>query len=168
MATPTLVATAGAADANTYATLVEAEAYYDTQLYSTDWSAATDDEKNKSLLFATRLIDEQIVWAGFKATEAQSLRWPREALLDQDGFDVDNDTIPQFLINAVSELGGYLIGSNRTAESSTKGFSRMKAGELELVIDKSDRPAIIPSSVWQMLRPYGSLISSQPAKVYRT
>jgi len=168
MATPALIVTPGAVDANSYASLVEATAYFDTQLYRSNWEGATDDERNRALLSATRILDEQMNWKGLKYTEEQALRWPRSSVVGPDGYDVSYLTIPQFLINATAELSEHLIESNRTAEPDTLGYSRMKVGELELVIDKYDRAPTLPDSVWQMIRPYGSKVSGQQVKVYRT
>jgi len=155
MATPILINTSGATNANVYPSLAEAHAYFDTQLYATNWTGSYADQQNKALLMATRLIDEQIIWNGQKYSEIQSLRWPRDGIYDPDGYYVSSTIIPQFLKNAVAELAGQLIGSNRTAESDTKGFKRLKAGELELEIDKTDVPEVLPDSVWEMVRHYG-------------
>jgi hypothetical protein len=169
MAIPTLIATAGASDANSYATVAEANSYFDTQLYKDNWEGSYSDQQTVALIFATRVIDEQMDWYGYKVTSEQALRWPRDGILDQDGYDVSHLIIPQFLINAVAEFAGYLIGENRTAENDTKGFSKMKGDVLELTIDKNDRVGILPDSVLQMISPYGiSRSTKQQPKVYRT
>ena len=167
MTTPLLVSTAGASDANTYATMEEAEAYFDTQLYRDNWEESYDDQKKRALLMATRLLDEHVDWNGVKATDEQALRWPQDNQYDVDGYWVDNATIPLFLKNATAELAGHLIGSNRTAESDTKGFKEMQAGELKLVINPGDRYEVIPESVIAIIGFYGTLLNASEVKVLR-
>lgn len=169
MATPTIITTPGASDANSYADIADADSYFDTHLYRDNWIGSYEDEQTRALLLATRLLDTEINWPGGKVTSTQALRFPRVGLIDPDGFDVPYTLIPQFLINATAELAGYLIGSNRTAESDTLGFSRIKIDTLELVVDKRDRANVIPDSVVNLIRPYGAYIQSkQPPRVYRT
>ena len=45
----------GLADANSYASLEEADAYHEASLYATAWTAATEDNRNKALAMATIL-----------------------------------------------------------------------------------------------------------------
>lgn len=167
MATPLLVATAGATTANTYATLAEALAYFDTHLYGTDFTGATEDNQNKALLMATRLLDEHMNWDGLKVTDEQALRHPRSNLVDADGYDIDYTTIMQELKNATAEFAGKLLAVDRTAEDDTKGFKEMGAGTLKLVMDKKDRKKVIPESVTAMLETIGKLMSKKSNKLNR-
>lgn len=57
MATSTLKAAPSAFDANVYATVAEADQYFNDRLAATDWTGASDDDKKKALLEATRRID---------------------------------------------------------------------------------------------------------------
>lgn len=155
MATPDLIETPGLSTSNTYASVIEATSYFDTVIYRSNWEDASPDERKRALLMATRILDEQMDWFGYKMTDDQALRWPQGSQVGPDGYAVDNEIIPQFLINATAEFAGYLIGEDRTADPDTLGFSRIKAGDLEMVVAKNDRPGILPSSVWQMLVPYG-------------
>lgn len=168
MATPTLVETAGSATANTYASLIEAGEYFDTQLYRSDFVDPVDDDiRNRALLMATRILDEQMDWYGFKNDDQQALRWPRQGVVDRDGYDVDSLTIPQEVKNATAELAGNLIAENRTAENDTKGFKEMQAGTLRLVIDKNDRKKVLPESVVEMLTTLGRMRSKKSNKLVR-
>ena len=72
-----LVATPSADDANTYATLAEAETYHETRLHNDDWNSAASADKNKALAWATRLLDDLIDWFGSKTDVYQPLLFPR-------------------------------------------------------------------------------------------
>ena len=125
-------ATPAGAQANSYCTLAEAEAYHETRLHNTAWTAADDATKKKALIWATRLLDEQIEWEGFATHfDTQVLQWPRMALYypgydnvyDMLGRAIGEDEIPQRLKNAQAELALYLISADTTAALQTDSFS---------------------------------------------
>ena len=157
----TLIATPGAEDANTYATKAEASAvggYLESRLFVTNWTNATAGDRNIALVQATRLLDDWFDWNGKIADSDQALRWPRYSVEDCDGVDIDSDIIPQFLIDATSELALHLLQSTDVLGApDTLGYSRIKVDVLELEIDKSDRDSetVIPDSVTSMLECYG-------------
>src|SRR6516165_6200699 len=74
----------GKADANSYATVAECDAYHDGHLYADKWAAATQAKKEAALVMATRLIDSQFQFNGFRAHSEQALQWPREKCPDPD------------------------------------------------------------------------------------
>jgi hypothetical protein len=157
-------ATACGANSNSYCTLAEAETYFESRLHKSDWTDATDGDKNISIAWATRLLDELIDWEGYKYTTTQALRWPRGGVTDSDGDLIDEDTIPSFLVNATAEFAMWLISEDRTAESDTAGFKKIKVDVITLEIDKYDQPAQIPLSVLDMLIPYGTSMSSSQTR----
>jgi hypothetical protein len=156
MATPTLVATAGAANANTYCLLAEANTYMDGRLYVDAWTDAGNDDKNKALLWATNLLDDLTTWVGMKASDSQALRWPRSMVWDQDGDSVTSTAIPQFLKDATAEFAFSLLSEDRTLETNRDlmGFEFMKIGPLAMKIDKHTKKPILPRAVQIIIRNY--------------
>src|SRR5438046_7448880 len=113
-----VVATPGAADANSYCSLAEANTYHDSHPYASAWTgAASDDARNRALVTATRLLDEHIEWDGYAASATQALGWPRSGMVDRNENAIDSSTIPQTLKNAVAEFARQIIAADRTAES---------------------------------------------------
>lgn len=159
----TLVTTAGSSDANAYCTLADATTFLEQNIhtYST-WSSASTANKNACIIWATRLLDDQMDWVGSKSDPLgidpanQALRWPRQGVYDPDGDEVDEDTIPQFLVNATAEYASFLLASDRTADFDTYGFKELQAGPLKMVVDKYDRRPVMPVSVWEMVKFYGT------------
>ena len=47
--TITIIATPGASNANSYVTLANAETFFESRLHKTDWTDATDANKNIAL-----------------------------------------------------------------------------------------------------------------------
>ena len=72
----TINATIKDANANSYVTLTEANSYFETVPDSSTWTNKTDDQKNRSLIAATRWIDT-FVFQGDRCDENQALKFPR-------------------------------------------------------------------------------------------
>jgi hypothetical protein len=161
---PTVVATPGATNANSYVTKAEASAvggYFETSLFNTDWTGATVDQRDTAVIMATRLLDTWVEWRGYKADDDQSLRWPRYSVTDRDGDVFEEDEIPQDLKDATAEYAGWLLGQDTDpgAEPDTKGFSKLAVGSLSIEVDKADRDAttVMPDTVKAMVEPYGEI-----------
>lgn len=151
----TLIATVGGTTSNSYCTKAEADAYHESRLHNTTWTSATTTQHEAALVWATRLMDEQITWKGTPVSENQALAWPQEYQYDRYGNDIDEDVIPNDVKNAVAEFAFFLIASDRTADSDSKGIKRMKVDVVEFEFDKMDAPQIMPRSVWSMIQQYG-------------
>lgn len=144
----------GSASANSFASVANGDDYHDKHLYATDWTGASTANKQKALMMATRLLDETFDWNGQKASDTQALQWPRLGVTDRGGWAIDGDEIPQDLIDATCELARLLIAADRTAEDDTKGFSRIKAGSLDIEIDKHDRTKTTTPTLVRMVTPH--------------
>tara|TARA_R100001082_G_scaffold111077_1_gene93228 strand:- start:7076 stop:7636 length:561 start_codon:yes stop_codon:yes gene_type:complete len=84
----TILATAGAATANSYLTLSSANTLIDGLIEDDDvvaWGSATDDQKNRALYTATQRIDRER-FLGAKATDTQGLQWPRTGVRKPDSY----------------------------------------------------------------------------------
>jgi hypothetical protein len=98
--TISIIATAGANNANSYATLEEADAYFLTHPEFNVWGDLDDEDKKRYLISYTRKLD-LIIYAGRKLTQAQSLQWPRSTVYDRDGYAVTG--VPSLLKDALFE-----------------------------------------------------------------
>lgn len=149
----TITATPGSTTADSYVTLADADSYHANRLHNATWIAASDSDKEAALKWATRLLDREN-WVGTRSTESQALRWPRLYVDDRDGYPIDSATIPQFLKNATSELAFLLIATDRTADSGTEGFKKIKVDSIELEIDSVDRIGSVSKEVNSMIEGY--------------
>jgi hypothetical protein len=97
----------GVSGANSYVTVSGVGVYATTYGY-TEWDtdangdARTDAVKEQSLLRAMRYI-EGLNWKGKTAVQGQALQWPRSEVYDRDQRLVDEDVVPQVVIDAVCE-----------------------------------------------------------------
>jgi hypothetical protein len=130
-----LIATPGAANANSFLTLAEFNAYLTERLFTEVASAATDAKKEASLIMSTRLVGRWFIWNGQASYEIQALPFPRIGLLSSVGFLIPSDVIPRELKEATAELAIVLLNagtSDPTQSSDTAGISKLKASSIEI------------------------------------
>lgn len=149
----TLVATAGSASANSYATLAEGNAYHEAHVYASVWNDATDASKEQALVMATRVLDRMYEWTGYTATETQRLLWPRTCIVYPSGWPVPSTVIPDQLKDAVIEFARQLIVADRTADSEieTQGITDLKAGPVSLSFKDTVTAKVIPDAVQYLI-----------------
>jgi len=148
--------TPGAADANSYISVVETDEYFSHHLYSTDWDNATSGQKENSLVMSTRILDEKVDWIGLKNTKEQALAWGRSGVID-DGYDVDATIIPQPIKNATAEFARHLLIDDLTENADGKGLRKLEVGSVKLSFDKSDTADVLPDIVQEMLKGWGHI-----------
>ena len=141
----TIDATLQGASANSYVTLAEADAYFETVPDSSTWTDKTDDQKNRALISATRWIDA-LSFYGDRCTETQALKWPREDY-KVDGIKLVCTLIPQQVKVATYELARAFANDTDsiTGTSGTSGlYDEVELGELKVKYkDSSTTPGLI-------------------------
>jgi hypothetical protein len=168
----------GKADANAYADLADANAYFGGHLYATAWTAATDDQKVVALVMATRLIDAEYQFNGTRTTAGQALQWPRamcpepdnvhvpiSALLPIPSDYVQYDTVPKAVVQAACEMARELLITDRTVSPAGEGLKYQNVGTTQTGYDKSDTRPVLSRVAQVMLAKYGSQISAKSGVV---
>ena len=142
--------TVGGASANSYLTLSDADDLIDGLIQNDDvtaWASATDDQKNRALYTAAQRIDRER-FLGARATDTQSLQWPRTGVRKPDtyintyavGFpfrittDYFTDTeIPDQIKKAQAELAVYLNNNkDGLGLSGLEDYKNVKIGNLDV------------------------------------
>jgi len=129
----------GGANSNSYATLAEANTYFDARLHTSLWTNADDDTKNKSLVMATRRIEQEKFY-GDRASTTQRLKFPRTSIGYLDGVFLDN-IIPEILKESVFELAIHLIGTDMSQVGvDTSNIEEASIGSISVKykLDKND------------------------------
>jgi hypothetical protein len=168
----------GKDDANSYATVADANAYHDGHLYATAWTAATDDQKAVALVMATRLIDAEFQFNGTRTTAGQSLQWPRAMCPEPDNVHVpisvllpipydyvQYDTVPKAVVQATCEMARELLIADRTVAPAGEGLKYYNAAGVQTGYDKMDRRPVLSQVAQVMLAKYGSQISAKSGSV---
>jgi len=144
----------------TYATTVEAQAYFDNRLNTDPWDNAIDAEKTKALAMSTSIID-RLNFRGEKADAGQELQFPRG----------EDTTVPQDVKNACAEVTLALLdGVDPEMEFENLRMKSMVYGVIRSTYDGERAPehtvAGIPSSIaWRFLKPY--LRNAQTVDLHR-
>lgn len=167
-----LDSTVGGTTSNSYATVAEAQAYFDTRLPLSGWDDA--DSQDVLLMMATRVLDaylqpyKELVpaqkgspayyrvraqWTGAPATATQRLAWPRINMKDMNGNDIPSDVIPDDLKDTVAELAGQLGTTDTTLDNSVivQGLTSVKAGSVALTFKDMIERHVLPDFVWTMM-----------------
>ena len=180
----------GKVDANSYASVAEGDAYFEGHLYASAWTAATSDTKAAALVMATRLVDSQFQFNGYKAHETQALQWPRERCPDPDrnavssslqspllSSFVPNDEVPAGVASAVCEMARELLIVDRTAAPPGEGISSTQtssathdsaggsSSQTSVSYSKEDTRPIMSRVAQAMLAKYGALIQGGSGSV---
>jgi hypothetical protein len=126
-------ATLGGASANSYVTLADADAYFETTPDATNWDDKTNDQKNRALISATRWIDA-LSFYGKRCSETQALKWPREDY-KVDGIELACTLIPIGIEVATYELARAFANDTDaiTGSTGTTGiYDQVELGELKV------------------------------------
>ena len=129
----TIDATIKGESSNSYVTLTEANSYFETVPDSSTGTDKTDDQKNRSLISATRWIDS-FVFYGNRCDDGQALKFPRNNY-QVDGVELSCSTIPQNIKYAQFELARALANDTGAITGTTGkdgNFSEVKLGDIEV------------------------------------
>jgi hypothetical protein len=158
-------ATPGGANANSYVTLAVAKTYYEAHSHPELWEDADDDQRNRALVSATRLIDEHLDFDGYAVDETQRLQWPRYGLLTANGFTLPSDAIPERLQMATAEYARFLLQADRSGERDDElnAIQELEAGpvRVEFVENKTVARQVVPDEILAMLRIW---VTSSPGR----
>jgi hypothetical protein len=136
----TINATLSSATANSYVTLADANAYFETVPDSATWTNKTDDQKNRALISATRWIDS-LNYLGDRCDEDQALKWPRNNY-DVDGVELECSLIPAQIKYATYELARALAndtGAITDSTGTTGLYDEVKLGDLQVKYSKTSQ-----------------------------
>ncbi len=156
----------GKIDANAYVNVADGDAYHEGHLYAAAWTGATADNKSAALVMATRLIDSQLRFAGFKANETQALQWPRRDCFDPDlGATTARDAVPKEIRDATCEMARELLILDRTAAPPGEGLKYENVGPNQTGFSKTDVRPIISHVAQAILAKFGVLVKSRSGAV---
>ncbi len=165
-----LISTVGAADANSYVTVAEAEAYFGDRIHAEGWVGLSVNDKPKALVTASLQLDWYARWKGSKATTTQSMGFPRIGLLLPDGTEYDSTVVPPEVKKAVFELALSSVDTDRTSDSDMAGLSEIKAGSVQLKADDglyNTKPKVIPNKIWKIINDFTIRASSGLVRLIR-
>lgn len=148
---PTVIADVGAANANSYVTVAEADTYFGDSFGKDLWAPADTATKESLVITASRTLDLYIAWVGEQATDTQSMEWPRS------GTSYEEDEIPSRVKYAVYELAYYMLENNGISFGG-QTVDSVKVGPIAVDFTARSTDAGIPSFIESMLGGLGTPI----------
>ena len=104
------------ANANALVSVADADQIMENFGASTDWSGAVQAVKEAAIREATRFLDINYVWAGYKVDEDQTCQWPRYDMYDEDGYTVDFDIVHRLVKEACAYLALQVVEGDTLLE----------------------------------------------------
>tara|TARA_B100000768_G_scaffold73659_1_gene70562 strand:+ start:577 stop:1056 length:480 start_codon:yes stop_codon:yes gene_type:complete len=134
--------------ANSYVTVANYDSYLDAR-----YVGRTDISDAQAEAYILRATDyfEGLNFIGMKATEIQSMQWPRSGI-NIDGYGKDSNEIPKEVLTAIYELAygfeqGYGINDPISRETVKE-----KIGEIEVEYKSSSADRTLLPAATQALR----------------
>lgn len=148
---PTVIATVGAANSNSYVTVVEADAYFGDSFGKGLWATASQTDREALIITASRMLDQYILWIGEKTSEDQGMEWPRK------GTKYADDIIPSKVKYATYELAYYILENNGVSFAN-QSIESVKVGPVAVEFLPNSVDAGIPSFIENLIADLGSSI----------
>ncbi len=104
------------ADANALVSVADADQINDNYEADTDWTSASQADKEKTIRQATRFLNINFTWDGYKVDADQTTQWPRDSVYDKDGNLIDNDIVHQLVKEACAYLALQVIKGDTLLE----------------------------------------------------
>lgn len=138
---------------NSYATVAEADTYFNDRLDVAAWTNANATQKAQALVTATRLLDT-LHWTGVAVSETQPLAFPRSGMYFDPrlGMDIElNDSsVPTRVIQATFELAYHLLNNDGLLDD-TGTVQNLNVGSINLT--KVLAPNKFPGNVKRLTKP---------------
>lgn len=159
---------AGITNANSYATLAQGNQWHEGSLQAATWTAASDATKETALVAATRFLDANVEWQGYRVEIDQALAWPRLEVVF-DGHSVPWDSLPSPVVNATCELARLLMGADLQADQESDNIKSIGLGQSALEIEFKDgsKTRRMPIAIGELLQGLGATRSGGGINIRR-
>lgn len=149
---------AGKPDAESYASVTEADDYVDMWSGDQAWTDASTTDKERALRKGTRFVDTHR-FLGHRLTDAQALDWPRDEVGIVDGQYVHPGTIPTPVKEATFEAALRDVRGETLFPDHDGGTIESESSQVGEVSQSKTyatprRPVRTFEAVMQLLRPY--------------
>ena len=144
---------------NSYVTIADADAYFETRIDSASWTSAPDSTREEALVTATQIIDNN-PWIGSAVSSSQALAWPRRNanyLDNRLGMQIafSETEIPSLVKVAVYEQALHLLNNEDLVAQTTQTYESISIGSISVSDSNNDvtRISVTPSFVIKPIRP---------------
>lgn len=173
MATFTVEDGTGLTAATSYVSVAAADDYLSLKSNASEWIDLSTGDKQKYLMWATRLLDQRAMFRGNKSVPTSGLRWPRIGVCDRDGISIEYDVIPTPIKAATIEIAFHLVNTDvdpSTPISSSGEIERIKADVIEIEYTKGTQTATVnyfPVGINDILMGLGAISTGYGSRAVR-
>jgi hypothetical protein len=154
---PDIDSVAGSATGNSFASTDEGDTYCDARLNSSAWTGASEDNKARALIEATREIN-QVNYRGDRTTFTQVLAWPRNYAINPDLPQIigvkdisqlyyANTVVPDRIKNATIELALEFLRAGTTDIAALDSKINIKRKKVDVLETEFVEPDIRPQGL---------------------
>jgi hypothetical protein len=145
---------AGLADANSYASVADADAYVADRGIA-GWATLSSTVKQQSLIRGTDYLEQTYreAWRGFRVTSTQALSWPRSDVV-VDTFLVAANVVPKAVIRACIEMALRASDGDELISDLGQQVVREKVDVIETQYAPYSSPSVRYPAVNRLLIPY--------------
>jgi hypothetical protein len=139
-------------DQNSYATVEEADAYFENRIDVAAWTDALPTQKEQALVTATSIIDS-MQWTGYVVSETQPLAFPRVGTYfdPRIGYVVELPPgVPPRIVQATYETAYHLLNNDGLLDN-TGTVEDLTVGSITLT--KIVNPTALPSAANRLVQP---------------
>jgi hypothetical protein len=144
---------------NSYISRADADTYFSDAIHADTWRDASNTNKDRALVTAYRMLDRQ-EWKGSKTDPVtpQAQDWPRTGLSDPEGTPIADDSVPQFILDAQSELALSILNDPAVQTSADTGSNIRSVGagsaRIEFFVGTAGSEPRFPTIVNELIRYY--------------
>ncbi len=121
-----------------YADVVYADEYLSLtpSASSSVWATLSVADRQKYLMYASRLMDQTLQYVGDKQVETSGLRWPRFLAYDCDGIEQDKTKVPDAIKDTAVEIADFysrntdIVAFDKTADEA--GLESIKVDVIQI------------------------------------
>lgn len=154
----------GKTDAESYVSVSDADAYWADRNDST-WSNASTGAKEAALRNAAEYLDGTYTWRGTKATRDQGLDWPRTGVIDEEGYQVNSNIVPEAVKAAQYRLALEALSADLLA-ATDKGAVKRERTKADVIETETEYQNSSPQKQYPFVdRLLAGLITGQTGGV---
>jgi len=147
----------GLAGATSYVSVADADDYFVIDKnFAADWAALATQDKEYSLAWASRLLDQKTDWKGTRLLETSGLRWPRSYIYDRDNILIADDVVPEAVKQATCELAKFLQENDLTVGKDIENMKRIVVDVIEIEYQDQTTQSNVPTIINAILTGLGS------------
>lgn len=155
----------GLSNANSYVSLVDANAYFVQMANPTEWVNANNLERQAALIYATAWLDANFTWYSSVYVTTQSLGWPRWTFYDEESREIPSGIVPQPVKDMTCELALEHL-KNAFNDTTNEGIASERLGDASVTYRAGGSQKSF-SFIKMNLRRYGMAGKSKNNALYR-